>query len=197
MSRLRHLGWNQCFHGLTSGTLESCHRQCLQSVCAGFGLSSGCGDGAFGWNTEAPSLHPAFYQKTKIPPGFYLGLVGVVGLVKGVSLPLLISWIVVATLVKRVRLTRKTRPGIPVLSHRDPGLVGHPTPRRWNILLFLDPLDQEKRWACLAIFFLGLGVGRGLRRESLDPASEGNRLRGFRLVSPAEGTGALAPVHLN
>ena len=29
MSRLRHLGWNQCSHGLSSKPLESCHHQCL------------------------------------------------------------------------------------------------------------------------------------------------------------------------
>ena len=33
MSRLRHLGWNQCSHGLTSRPLESCHRLCLKAVC--------------------------------------------------------------------------------------------------------------------------------------------------------------------
>ena len=33
MSRLRHLGWNQCSHGLSSRPLESCHHQCLKAVC--------------------------------------------------------------------------------------------------------------------------------------------------------------------
>ena len=33
LSRLRHLGWNQCSHGLTSRPLESCHHQCLKAVC--------------------------------------------------------------------------------------------------------------------------------------------------------------------
>ena len=33
MSCLRHLGWNQCSHGLTSRPLESCHHQCLKAVC--------------------------------------------------------------------------------------------------------------------------------------------------------------------
>ena len=36
---------------------------------------------------------------------------------------------------KRVRLTRKTRPGIPFLSHPVSGHGGHPTPRRWKRLL--------------------------------------------------------------
>ena len=33
MSRLRHLGWNQCSQGPTSRPLESCHHQCLNAVC--------------------------------------------------------------------------------------------------------------------------------------------------------------------
>ena len=37
MSRLRHLGWNQCSHGLTSRPSESCHHQCLKAVCGVFG----------------------------------------------------------------------------------------------------------------------------------------------------------------
>ena len=36
MSRFRYLGWNQCSHGLTSKPLESCHHQCLKTVCGGF-----------------------------------------------------------------------------------------------------------------------------------------------------------------
>ena len=37
MSRLRHLGWNQCSHGLTSRPLESCRHQSLKAVCEVFG----------------------------------------------------------------------------------------------------------------------------------------------------------------
>ena len=55
MSRLRHSGWEQCSHGLTSWPLESCHHQCLRAVCGGFSLS-------FGWYSEAPLLHRFFYQ---------------------------------------------------------------------------------------------------------------------------------------
>ena len=36
MSRLRHLGWNPCSHGLASGPLESCRHQCIKAVCEGF-----------------------------------------------------------------------------------------------------------------------------------------------------------------
>ena len=38
MSRLRHLGWNQCSHGLSSRPLESCHHLCLKAVCGFWGI---------------------------------------------------------------------------------------------------------------------------------------------------------------
>ena len=38
MSSLRHLGWNQCSHGLSSRPLESCHHQCLKAVCGFWGI---------------------------------------------------------------------------------------------------------------------------------------------------------------
>ena len=41
MSRLRHLGWAQCSHGLTSRPLESRHHQCLQAVCGVLGCPRG------------------------------------------------------------------------------------------------------------------------------------------------------------
>ena len=41
MFRLRHLGWNQCSHGLTSRPLESCHHQCLKAVCGVWGYPQG------------------------------------------------------------------------------------------------------------------------------------------------------------
>ena len=53
------------------------------------------------------------------------------------------------------------------------------------------------RSARLAIFFLALGLGEVLHWGRLEPAFEGNRRRGFWLVSPAEGAGALAPARLS
>ena len=41
MSRLRHLGWNQCSHGLTSRPLESCHHQCLEALCGVWAVPKG------------------------------------------------------------------------------------------------------------------------------------------------------------
>ena len=38
MSRLRHLGWNQCSHGLSSRPLESCHHRCLEAFCGLWGF---------------------------------------------------------------------------------------------------------------------------------------------------------------
>ena len=41
LSRLRHLGWNQCSHGLTSRPLESCHHLCLSAICGVLGYPRG------------------------------------------------------------------------------------------------------------------------------------------------------------
>ena len=41
MSRLRHIGWIQCSHGLTSRPLESCHHQCLKGICGVLGYPKG------------------------------------------------------------------------------------------------------------------------------------------------------------
>ena len=43
MSRSRHLGWNQCSHGLSSRPLESCHHQCLKAVCGVLVYPNGAG----------------------------------------------------------------------------------------------------------------------------------------------------------
>ena len=64
-----------------------------------------------------------------------------------------------STVGKRVRLTKKTRPSIS--SHVIPDPVpGHSTPREMEKIAppFLRRRGGE-RWACLAIFFLALGLG--------------------------------------
>ena len=38
---LRHLGWNQCSHGLESRPLESCHYQRPKAVCGVLGYPKG------------------------------------------------------------------------------------------------------------------------------------------------------------
>ena len=41
LSRLRHVGWNQCTHGLISRPSESCHHQCLMAICGVLGYPEG------------------------------------------------------------------------------------------------------------------------------------------------------------
>ena len=60
----------------------------------------------------------------------------------------------------------------------------------------LPPKERGVRWACLAIFFLALGLGE-VSGDAWNLPSEGTGVVGFRLVSPAEGTSALALVHFN
>ena len=65
-SRIRHLGWDQCSHGLTSGPLKTCHHQCLKAVC---GLSS-CPIGAaaelLDGSFKVPSLHHPVLSKISL-----------------------------------------------------------------------------------------------------------------------------------
>ena len=53
------------------------------------------------------------------------------------------------------------------------------------------------RWACLAIFFLALGLGEVCSGDAWNLPSEGTGVVGFRLVSPAGGTSALAMVRFD
>ena len=78
------------------------------------------------------------------------------GVVKDSLLLLVISWMKVVTRVKGVRLTRKTLPGVSSHDIPDPG---YPTPRRWKRLRPPSSVGEGVRWACLAIFFLDLGLG--------------------------------------
>ena len=57
----------------------------------------------------------------------------------------------------------------------------------------LPPKERGARWACLAI----LGLGEVCTWGRLEPAIGGNRRRGFRLVSPAEGASTLALAHFS
>ena len=131
MSRLRHLGWNQCSHGLTSWPSESCHHQCLKAVrfwdiLRGSALELLDGTLKLRHCTTLFSMrfHPWSLagigngggQRQFITPGHLLDAGGNVG--------------------KRVQLTRKTRPGVSSHSVPDPG---HPTTRRWKRLRPLPP----------------------------------------------------------
>ena len=92
---------------------------------------------------------------------------------------------------ERVQLTKKTRPRVSSMIIADPG---HPTPRRWKRLRPLPPKERGVRWACLTIFFIALGLVIFCMGDAWNLPSEGTGVGGFRLVSPAEGTSALALV---
>ena len=135
MSRLRHLGWNQRTHGLTSRPLESCHQLCLEAVCGVLGYPEGSAlellDGTLKlrhctlftmrlppWSL--PRVGNGSGKRLFVTPGHLLDEGGQVG--------------------KRVRLTRKTRPGTSSHVIPDPG---HPTLRRWKNCASLPPKEWE------------------------------------------------------
>ena len=149
----------------------------------GFGLSQRSSIGASGWYPEAPILF--FHFSFSLPPW----LLPRVGNGNGQRLSVAPVHLLDdgSNSCKRVRLTRKTRPGVSSHVAPDPG---HPTLRRWKRLLPPPSEGEVVRWACLAIFFLDLGLGEVCTWGRLEPA----RRSGSRLVSPAEGTSALALV---
>ena len=107
MSKLKHLGWNQCSHGFTSRPLESCRRLCLKAVCGGLGTLKGH---AFSpWSL--PRVGNGDSKRKVVTPGHLRDAGSYIG--------------------KRVRLTRKTDPSKVVRDIPDPG---HPMPRRWERL---------------------------------------------------------------
>ena len=118
MSRLRHIGWNQCSHGLTSRPLESCHHQCLKAVCGVLGYPKGS---ALGQCTKVFTKRFLPWSLPRVGNG-----VGKRHVITPGHLPDAGS-----TVGKRVRLTRKTRPS--VISHFTPD-PGHSTPTRWKRL---------------------------------------------------------------
>ena len=153
MSRLRHFGWNQCSHGLSSRPLESCHHQCLCAVCGVLGYPKGSASELLDGTLMLRCCNTIF--TTRFPPWSLPG-VGNGGGKRRFGTPGRHSD-PGGNLGKRVRLTKKTRPGISSHDNPDPG---HPTPRRWKRL---RPPSSEGEggvtWACLAIFFLALGLG--------------------------------------
>ena len=95
-----------------------------------------------------------------------------------------------SAVVKRVRLTRKTRPRLPVHSRPDPGL---PTPKQWKKLHLLpNPQESGVKSACLPTFFLALGLVEIAAGDAWNLHREAASFGFSRLVSPAEGVSALA-----
>ena len=88
MSRLRHLGWNPCSHGLTSRPLESCHHQCLKAICGVLGYPKGSALELLDGTLKLRYCTDLFTKR--FPLGLYPGLD--LGLVKGILLHLVILW---------------------------------------------------------------------------------------------------------
>ena len=129
MSRLRHLGRNQRSHGLTSRPLESCHHQCLRAICGVLGYPKGSALELLDGTLKLRYCTDLFTMRFSPPPCLYLGLV--LGLAKGIFITLGNPLDTGGNRGKRVRLTRKRRPGATSDIIRDPG---HPLPRRWKRL---------------------------------------------------------------
>ena len=123
LSRLRHLGWNQCSHGPTSRPLESCHHRCLSAVCGILGYPEGSAaellDGALKLRCCATPFSKRFPNWSSPPVGN--GKVRSLGVATG---HLIVEG-------GNVRLTRKTHGSVTPVSIPD---QGHSTPRRWKKL---------------------------------------------------------------
>ena len=121
----------------------------------GFGVSQGFSFGASGWPFEAPILHYSFYQAFS-PHGLFLRFLW--GLVKGVFVLSVISWILIVLLVKGSGLPRRR---VQTFLHMLFRTQFQGTQRRGDgkDCFPLPPKEKGERWACLAIFFLALGLG--------------------------------------
>ena len=152
MSWLRHLGWNQCSHGLSSGPLESCHHQCRKAVCGVLGYPKGSALELLEGTLKLRHCTEVFTMR--FPPWSFLRVGYGSGKRQSVTPGHLLDE--GSNMCESFRLTRKTRPGASSHDILDPG---HPTPRRWKRLR--SPFSEREgvRWACLAIFFLDLGLG--------------------------------------
>ena len=123
MSRLRHLGWLQCSHGLTSGLWNP-------SLCELFGYPRGAAAELLDGSRKLRHCTSTF--STELPPWSVSGVYGRGGVVGSSTTTHGDSSEVRGV---RVWLTRKSRPGVgvQVTGHGGPD-PGHPTPRRWKRL---------------------------------------------------------------
>ena len=154
MSRLRHLGWNQCSHGLSSRPLESCHHQCLKAVCGLLGYPQGSALELLDGTLKLRYCTTLF---TKRFPPWSLPRVGNGSDKRQFGTPGHLTE-PGGNLGKRVRLTKKTRPG--VSSHVNPDPVpGHSTPRRWKRLLPPSSEGEGREVGVPRNLFPRLGVG--------------------------------------
>ena len=127
LSRLRHLGWNQCSHGLTSRPLESCHHLCLSAICGVLGYPRGSAaellDGVLKLRCCTTPFSKRFPTWSLPPVGH--------GRIRSLDIAIGDAVANGSNGVKRVRLTRKTQGSVTPVSIPD---QGHSTPRRWKRL---------------------------------------------------------------
>ena len=142
MSRLRHLGWNRCSHGLTSRPLESCHHQCLKAVCGVLGYPQGSAAELLDGTLKLRYCTTLFTMR--FPPW---------------SLP-------------RVGTGDGNRQFVAPGHLLDESLRTQGIQRRGDAkdCAPLPPKEWGVRWASLAIFFLDLGLGEVCTRRRLEPA---------------------------
>ena len=152
MSRLRHPGWNQCSHGLTSRPLESCHHQCLKAMCGGLGYPKGSALELLDGTLKLRYCTDLF---TKRFPPWSLPKVGNRVGRSHVTTPGHLPDTGGNGSI-RVRLTRKTRPEEVLRIIPDPG---HPTPRRWKRLRLPSSVGEGGEVGVPRNLFPRLGVG--------------------------------------
>ena len=124
---LRHLRWSQCSHGLTSRPLESCHHQCLSAVCGVLGNPNGSAAELLDGSLKLRYCTTVFTKQ--FPPCVLPRLGRGVGKSKVVTSSDLLDCR--GIFGKRVRLTRKTRPGASSHVIPDPGAFNF---ERWKRL---------------------------------------------------------------
>ena len=137
MSRLRHHGWDQCSHGLTSRPSESCHHQCHQAVFGVLGYRKGAAAHLLDGTLKLRCCTAVFARRF-----FPWSLPGRGGRVRKREVAKTHLSNDGSSTVKRVRLTRKTCPRIPVHSRPNPAL---PPPKRWNRLAPPGLLRSRRR----------------------------------------------------
>ena len=132
MSRLRHLGWQQCSHGITSRPLESCKHSRLRALCGLFGYPEGAAAELLDGTLKLRYCTIPFSKR--LPPWIISGSHGQGGGQGASTTSTCDGGGNVSTL--RVRLTRKSRPvvGVQDTGHDDPD-PGLPTSKRWKRLL--------------------------------------------------------------
>ena len=155
LSRLRHVGWNQCSHGLDSRPLESCHHQCLGALCGVLGHPKGSALELLDGTLKLRYCTDLFTNR--FPPWSLPRVGSGVGKRHFVTTDHLLD--AGSAMGKRVRLTKKTRPGAASHVIPDPGSWALNAENMEKIAPPLPPKEWGERWACLAIFFLALGLG--------------------------------------